>query len=186
MTGAVNILPTQLPGPLLIEPRVHADMRGFFLETFRAVEYRALGVVVDFVQDNHSRSSVGTVRGLHFQATPGQAKLVRVARGRVFDVIVDIRPGSPTFGQWESFELDDERHLQLFIPVGFAHGYCALSPTVDFLYRVSSYYDPATERGIAWNDPELAIQWPVPNPIVSSRDQANPSFREVTASWLSF
>ena len=122
------------------------------------------------------------MRALHFQADPGQAKLVRVARGRVWDVVVDIRRSSPTFGEWESFELDDERNVQLYVPAGFAHGFCALTDAVDFVYKVGSYYDPVTERGIAWDDPDLAIPWPVDKPEVSPRDGANPTLAQITGT----
>ena len=182
----MNVTRTRLEGPLLIEPRVVADERGYFLETFRKAEYAAAGITAEFVQDNHSRSVRGTIRALHFQADPGQPKLVRVARGRAWDVVVDIRRSSPTFGEWESLELDDERHLQLYVPTGFAHGFCAVTDVVDFVYKVGSYYDPATERGIAWDDPDLAIPWPVEEPNVSPRDRANPTLdqiRETLPSW---
>ena len=174
-------LPTRLDGPLLIEPTVYPDERGFFVETFHRARYLELGIDADFVQDNHSRSVQGTIRGLHLQLPPGQPKLVRVARGRAFDVVVDLRPESPTFRNWESFELDDERHHQLFVPGGFAHGFCVLSETCDFVYKVGRYYDPAMERGLAWDDPELSIRWPVTQPIVSTRDQKNQSLRELVA-----
>lgn len=174
-------IPTRLDGLVLIEPDVHADSRGFFVETFSARAWEGLGVVGEFIQDNHSRSHLGTVRGLHYQSHPGQPKLVRVARGRAWDVVVDLRRRSPTFGQWEGFELDDKRHLQLFIPVGFAHGFCALSSAVDFVYKVGSYYDSATERGIAWDDPSIGIKWPVVSPKVSVRDQSNPRLSELSS-----
>ena len=138
-------LPTRLDGPVLLAPTVHGDERGFFMETFRADAWAAEGVPTDFVQDNHSRSKRGTLRGIHFQTDPGQGKLVRVARGSVFDVVVDLRRGSPTFGEWEAVELDDERGLQLYVPVGFGHGFCVLSDVADFVYKVTSYFDPATE-----------------------------------------
>ncbi len=179
MTAGLTRVETRLSGPILLEPMVHRDARGFFAETFRVDEYRAVGIGVDFVQDNHARSIQGTLRGLHFQSSPGQAKLVRVARGRVFDVIVDVRRGSRTFGEWEGFELDDARHRQLFVPIGFAHGYCVLSETADVLYKVSSYYDASAERGIAWNDPAVAIEWPIADPVLSPRDAANPALKEV-------
>jgi dTDP-4-dehydrorhamnose 3,5-epimerase len=175
----MNVTRTRLDGPVLIEPHVAADERGYFLETFRKAEYAAAGITADFVQDNHSRSVRATIRALHFQTEPGQPKLVRVARGRAWDVLVDIRRSSPTFGQWESLELDDERNLQLYVPIGFAHGFCALSDVVDFVYKVGSYYDPATERGIAWDDPNLAIPWPVEDPRVSPRDQVNPTLDQI-------
>ena len=172
-------LPTRLDGLVLIEPRVLADSRGFFVETYSQRSWAELGVTVRFVQDNHSRSVRGTIRALHFQTDPGQPKLIRVARGRAWDVVVDIRRSSPTFGQWESFELDDERNLQLFVPVGFAHGFCAVSEVVDVTYKIGSYYDPATERGIAWDDPDLHIPWPADRPIVSERDRHNPMLAKI-------
>jgi dTDP-4-dehydrorhamnose 3,5-epimerase len=175
----MNVLPTRLTGPILIEPRVIGDDRGFFLETFRREPYAALGVGAEFVQDNHSRSVRGTIRALHFQLTPGQPKLMRVARGRVWDVILDLRRSSSTFGEWEAFELDDERHLQLFVPLGFGHGFCVLSDVADVVYKVGSYYDPTTEMGVAWDDPDLAIAWPVDEAIVSDRDRRNPRLAEI-------
>jgi dTDP-4-dehydrorhamnose 3,5-epimerase len=172
-------LPTRLDSLVLIEPNAHADSRGFFVETYGQLSWAELGVTAQFVQDNHSRSVAGTVRGLHFQTHPGQPKLVRVARGRAWDVVVDIRRSSSTFGEWESFELDDERNLQLYVPIGFAHGFCALTEIVDVVYKVGSYYDPATEGGIAWDDPGLAISWPTDQPIVSKRDRQNPTLAEI-------
>jgi dTDP-4-dehydrorhamnose 3,5-epimerase len=164
---------------VLIEPLVHADDRGFFLETYRRDDYATIGVDADFVQDNHSRSTAGSIRALHFQASPGQPKLVRVARGAVYDVVVDLRRSSPTFGQWEAFSLDDQRHLQLFIPIGYAHGFCALTDVVDFVYKVGTYYDAGTERGLAWDDPDLAIPWPTLVPLVSERDRHNPRLAQI-------
>ena len=169
----------RLAGLLLLEPSVFPDGRGFFFESFRRDQYREAGIDAGFVQDNHSRSTRGTIRAFHYQSDPGQAKLVRVARGRVWDVVVDIRRSSPTFGEWESFELDDNQNLQLYVPIGFAHGFCALSAVVDFVYKVGSYYDAATERGIGWDDPALRIPWPVDSPIVSERDRRNPSLAEI-------
>lgn len=174
----LTTVPTRLSGPILIEPRAAADDRGFFLETYRRDPYREAGVIGDFVQDNHSRSARGTIRALHFQTDPGQPKLVRVARGTVFDVVVDLRRTSPTFGEWESFELDDVHHRQLYVPIGFAHGFCVVSDVADFVYKVGSYYDGATERGIAWDDPDLAIPWPAENPVVSERDRHNPTLAD--------
>jgi dTDP-4-dehydrorhamnose 3,5-epimerase len=168
-------LETRLSGLVLIAPDVRGDERGFFVETFRADTYRALGIEVDFVQDNHSRSVRGTLRGLHFQTDPGQAKLVRCARGAIRDVVVDIRRDSPTFGEHEAFDLDDRGHHQLFVPVGFAHGFCVTSDEADVTYKVSSYYDGATEAGIAWDDPALGIDWPTDAPIVSDRDRSTPT-----------
>lgn len=172
-------LPTRIDGLVLIEPTVHADSRGFFAETYGQRSWQDLGVTAQFVQDNHSRSVAGTLRGLHFQTHPGQAKLVRVARGRAWDVVVDIRRSSPSFGEWESFELDDERNLQLYVPIGFAHGFCALSDVVDVVYKVGSYYDPASERGIAWDDRDLGIPWPTDQPIISERDRHNPTLEQI-------
>ena len=174
-------LDTRLDGLVLLEPAVHGDDRGFFLETFRRDEYSALGIGVEFVQDNHSRSARGTLRGLHYQRYPGQAKLVRCARGAIWDVAVDIRPGSATFGEWEAFELDDVRHRQLFMPIGFAHGFCVTSEIADVTYKVSARYDADEERGIAWDDPALAIPWPAEDPIVSERDRSNPTLSEISA-----
>jgi len=171
-------IPTRIEGLVLIEPDVHVDGRGFFMETYRQQSWKELGAGAHFVQDNHSRSTRGTIRALHFQADPGQPKLVRVARGRVFDVVVDIRRSSPTFGQWESFELDDEANRQLYVPIGFAHGFCVVSDVADFVYKVGSYYNPDTERGIAWDDPDLAIPWPAAEQLVSERDRRNPTLAE--------
>ena len=182
----MRLLPVRLSGPLLVEPLVSQDSRGFFFESYRRDLYRDAGMTDDFVQDNHSRSLRGTIRALHFQAHPGQPKLVRVARGRVWDVVVDIRPKSPTFGEWEAFELDDQRNLQLYVPVGFAHGFCALSEVADLVYKVGSYYDAATERGIAWNDPDIGIAWPTLDPLLSERDRDNPplaAIRESLPDW---
>jgi dTDP-4-dehydrorhamnose 3,5-epimerase len=174
-------LETRLEGLVLIEPAVHPDSRGFFLETFRVDDYRELGIDAEFVQDNHSRSQRGSIRAFHFQLEPGQAKLVRAARGTVYDVAIDLRRDSPTYGQHEAFELTDANHRQLFVPVGFAHGFCVLSDIADVTYKVSSYYDPATERGIAFDDPDLGVAWPVDDPIVSDRDRSNPRLSEMAA-----
>jgi dTDP-4-dehydrorhamnose 3,5-epimerase len=175
-------LETSLAGLVLIEPDVHGDERGFFTETFRAEAWRELGVEAEFVQDNHSRSRRGALRGLHFQLRPGQAKLVRCARGRIWDVAVDLRRGSPTHGRWEGVELDDERQRQLFVPVGFAHGFCVLSEEADVVYKVSSYFDPDTEAGIAWDDPDVGIEWPIADPRLSERDRSAPRLAEVADS----
>ena len=175
-------LETGLEGLVLIEPDVFGDERGFFVETFSRDAWRELGVDADFVQHNHSRSSAGTLRGLHFQTSPGQAKLLRCPRGKIFDVAVDLRRESPTYGQWEGYELDDEKHRQLYVPVGFAHGFCVLSEEADVTYLVSSLYDPETEAGIRWNDPEVGVEWPVEAPLLSQRDIDAPLLRDLADS----
>jgi len=172
-------LQTKLDGVVLLEPEVHGDARGFMVETYRRDSWAEQGVDVEFVQHNHSRSSQGTLRGLHFQTEPGQAKLVRCPRGRIFDVAVDLRTGSATYGEWEGHELDDERHRQLFVPAGFGHGFAVLSEEADVSYLLSSTYDPATEAGIAWNDPDVGVEWPVEEPLLSERDKAAPRLSEV-------
>jgi dTDP-4-dehydrorhamnose 3,5-epimerase len=173
-------LPTEIDGVVLIEPDVHGDERGFLVETFRAGAMSQLGIDVDFVQENHSRSSGRVLRGLHMQR--GQAKLVRCARGRIFDVAVDLRPDSRTYRRWEGYELDDVEHRQLFVPDGFGHGFCVLSAEADVIYRLSSYYDPEHESGIAWDDPEVAVHWPITDPLLSDRDRNAPSLADLAAS----
>ncbi len=166
----------------MLEPPVFADERGFFSETYRLQWHADAGIPTRerFVQDNHSRSTRGVVRGLHFHVGDGVAKLVRCARGRILDVVVDLRRGSPTYAQWDATELDDEAMRQLYVPVGFAHGFCVLSDVADVLYKQTAYYDPAVERGIAWNDPDIAVAWPAEvEPIVSARDAAAPTLREL-------
>jgi len=170
---------SRLDGLVVIEPEVFGDDRGFLVETFRDDAWRDLGIDLDFVQHNHSRSVRGTLRGLHFQTEPGQAKLVRCSSGRIFDVAVDLRRGSPTFGQWEGHELDDRAHRQLLIPVGFGHGFCVLSDSADVDYQLSSYYDPETESGIAWDDPDVGVEWPVEEPLLSERDKSAPKLADV-------
>ncbi|MDA7417771.1 dTDP-4-dehydrorhamnose 3,5-epimerase [Xenophilus arseniciresistens] len=169
----MKITPTQLEGVLILEPKVFGDDRGFFMESFnQRVFDEAVGRHVEFVQDNHSRSSKGVLRGLHYQVQQAQGKLVRVTRGSVFDVAVDIRRGSPTFGQWVGVELSEGNHRQLWIPAGFAHGFVVTSDSADFLYKASDYYAPAHERSIAWNDRDIGIAWPdlgVP-PTLSGKD----------------
>ena len=173
-------LDTEIGDLVLVEPDLYDDERGFLIETFRDDAWRGLGVDVTFVQDNHSRSVRGILRGLHFHTSPGQAKLVRCLRGRVWDVAVDLRRDSPTYRQWEGHELDDELHRQLFIPVGFAHGFCVLSEIADVAYKQSSYYDPKTESGIAWDDPDVGVEWPVADPRLSERDRTAPRLAEVS------
>jgi dTDP-4-dehydrorhamnose 3,5-epimerase len=166
----MNIRETSLPGVLLLEPKVFRDDRGFFIETFNTRSLAGSGVPAEFVQDNHSRSTRGVVRGLHYQLRSPQGKLVHVARGRIFDVAVDIRLGSPHFGEWFGTELDDENLASLWIPPGFAHGFCVLSDVADVIYKCTTLYDPADDRGILWNDPAVGIEWPVESPIVSLKD----------------
>ncbi len=176
----MKTIPTRIEGLVLLEPAVHGDERGFFAETWRADSWPAAGVDVQFKQDNHSRSRRGTLRGMHFQTDPGQAKLVRAARGSVLDVVVDLRRGSPTFGEWEAFELTDENMRQLFVPVGFAHGFLVISESADFCYRCSNYYDPATEAGIRFDDPDVGIEWPEGvELIVSDRDREAPRLADL-------
>jgi dTDP-4-dehydrorhamnose 3,5-epimerase len=174
-------LSTRLHGPALLAPVVHHDDRGFFLETYRRNAFGSAGVDVEFVQDNHSRSRRGIVRGMHFQ--PGMGKLVRCARGAILDVLVDIRRGSPTFGEWEAFRLDDETHHQLYAPNGFAHGYCVLSEDADVTYRCTTYYDPSAESGFCFDDPDVAIRWPDGLQLTpSARDAAAPRLSQIVAS----
>jgi dTDP-4-dehydrorhamnose 3,5-epimerase len=175
-------LPTELDGVVLLEPSVFGDARGFMVETFRRDDWAEQGVDVEFVQHNHSRSAEGTLRGLHFQTEPGQAKLVRCPRGAIFDVAVDLRRDSPTYGRWEGHVLDDERHRQLFVPAGFGHGFAVLSEIADVTYLLSSVYDPATESGIAWDDPDVGVEWPVSEPLLSDRDKQAPRLSEVAES----
>lgn len=170
----MNCRELSLSGLKLITPTVRHDARGFFLETYRAERYHALGIRCKFEQDNHSRSKLGTVRGMHFQRRPGQAKLVRVVAGRIWDVAVDIRPNSPTFGRYEGVYLDAEAHEQLYVPVGFAHGFCVVSEAAEVLYKCSAPYDAAEEAGFAFNDPDVGIVWPVDDPVFSARDAEAP------------
>jgi dTDP-4-dehydrorhamnose 3,5-epimerase len=173
----MKFTPLPLPGLVLVEPAVHGDARGFFMETYREDRFAAAGIPTHFVQDNHSRSRRGTVRGLHYQRDPGQAKLVRCASGAIWDVAVDIRPDSPTFGRWHGEELTADNHRMLYIPIGFAHGFAVLSDVADVLYKVSSVYNAATEAGIAWDDPGIGVDWRVAEPILSERDRGNPRLR---------
>jgi len=167
----MNVVKTKLDSCVVIEPKVFGDDRGFFLETFQAKRYADLaGITQSFVQDNHSRSSKDVLRGLHFQKTKPQGKLVRVVRGEVYDVAVDIRKGSPTYGQWEGVFLSEANKTQFWVPAGFAHGFVVLSDTADFEYKCTDYYDPSDEGSILWNDPDLAISWPIESPILSNKD----------------
>ena len=162
---------------MLVQPTIHRDERGFFAETFRASDWTGLGVRDEWVQDNHSRSSLGIVRGMHFQ--PGMAKLVRCARGEIVDVLVDIRRGSPAFGEWEAFTLSDENLRSLYCPDGFAHGFCVTSELADVVYKCSTYYDPEAESGFSFADPEVGIEWPDVELVPSQRDQAAPRLSEI-------
>jgi dTDP-4-dehydrorhamnose 3,5-epimerase len=167
----MKVIKTKLNDCVIIEPKVFGDERGFFLETFQAERYTSqAGITLPFVQDNHSRSSKSVLRGLHFQKTKPQGKLVRVVRGQVYDVAVDMRNGSPTYGQWEGLILSEENKTQLWVPPGFAHGFVVLSDTADFEYKCTDYYDPSDEGSILWNDSDLDIPWPVDNPILSNKD----------------
>jgi dTDP-4-dehydrorhamnose 3,5-epimerase len=170
----MEIVSAGIPGTWIIKPKIWGDSRGFFLESYRASWLESVGVTVSFVQDNLSRSKKGTLRGLHFQLDKPQAKLVTVLRGEVIDVMVDVRRGSPTFGEHRSVILSEENRWQLFIPAGFAHGFAVLSEIADFYYKCSEYYSPASERGIAWNDPDLNINWMVDDPLLSEKDTRHP------------
>ncbi len=172
----MRVVEAPLPGILLIEPRVHRDERGFFVETYHAGRYREAGLPAEFVQDNQSRSVQGTVRGLHWQWRRPQGKLVRAIEGAIFDVAVDIRPESTSFGHWFGTELTADNFRQMFIPAGFAHGFCVLSPFAQIEYKCTDYYDADGEGGLAWNDPDVGIAWPVQGPILSGRDQQHPRF----------
>ena len=177
----MELIPTRLDGPKLIAPRVLGDERGFFCETYRRSTFAELGIAEEMVQDNHSRSSHGIVRGMHFQIGQGAAKLVRCAAGSIYDVVVDLRVGSPTFGQWEGFELTSENMHMAYCPVGFAHGFCVISDYADVMYKQSNYYADETERGNAYNDPEEGIEWPLPTEelIPSQRDATAPHLRDI-------
>ncbi|MGA7800487.1 MAG: dTDP-4-dehydrorhamnose 3,5-epimerase [Gammaproteobacteria bacterium] len=174
----MKFVPTDIPDVVLIEPRVFGDDRGFFMETYHEGKFAEAGINARFVQDNHSRSGAGVLRGLHYQLQHPQGKLVRVTRGEVFDVAVDIRRGSPTFGRWVGCLLSGENKRQLYVPPGFAHGFCTLSDSVDFLYKCTDLYHPEDEQGIAWNDPDLAIDWPDRAFVLSDKDQTYPRLRD--------
>jgi dTDP-4-dehydrorhamnose 3,5-epimerase len=174
----MKVLETELPGVLVLEPKRFGDDRGFFMELFHEKRYAEAGITGPFVQDNFSRSVKGTLRGLHFQEPHAQGKLVQVLAGSIHDVVVDVRRGSPTFGRWVATELSEENRRQLWVPPGFAHGFCVLSEHADFLYKCTDFYAPASERGIAWNDPDLAIAWPVASPLLSPKDAVAPRLRD--------
>ena len=174
----MQVSKTPIDGLLTIKPKIFADPRGMFYEVYSENKYEEHGIPC-FVQDNHSVSKKGVVRGLHYQVNPGQSKLVRVTRGEIFDVAVDIRKQSPTYGKWWGLSLSETNNFQLYIPIGFAHGFCVLSELAEVLYKCSDYYSPENERGILWNDPDLAIDWPVKDPILSEKDAMYPLFSEL-------
>lgn len=175
----MKVIETRLPGVLIIEPKVFSDARGFFMETWQQERYRECGLPARFVQDNLSFSTQGVLRGLHFQNPNAQGKLVYVLQGEVFDVAVDIRAGSPTFGQWVGVTLSSDNKRQLYIPEGFAHGFCVLSDNALFAYKCTDFYNPRAEAGIIWNDPDIGIDWPVKEPILSQKDSAYPRFIDI-------
>ncbi len=181
----MEFIKTKFNGAWLIEPIVHGDARGFFLESYSLQEFQKHGIPHNFVQDNHSMSAeTGVLRGLHFQEPPmAQSKLVRTIRGSVFDVIVDLRKNSSTFGQWQSFELTESNFLMLFIPQGFAHGFCTMSPRTEFLYKVDNYYSPQHDSGFRWDDPAIGIQWPIKSPILSEKDKKLPYLKNSNYSF---
>ena len=178
----MQLIDTRLDGPLLIQPKVFGDERGFFAETYRRSVFADLGIPEEMVQDNHSRSGRHIVRGMHFQIGQGAAKLVRCGRGAIVDVVVDVRRGSPTFGEWEAVELSDDNHRMFYVPIGFAHGFCVLSEEADVVYRCSSYYDQALEGGFAYDDPDVGIEWPPLDLTPSERDAAAPRLSEIEAT----
>lgn len=182
----MNFRPTPLAGVILVEPDVHRDARGFFLETYHAGKYKEGGIDAVFVQDNHSRSSQHTLRGLHAQWRRPQGKLVRTLQGEIFDVAVDVRTGSPTFGKWFGARLSSDNHHQLWVPAGFIHGFCVLSETAEVEYKCTDLYDPGGELGVLWNDPEIGIDWPVAQPILSAKDAAAPRLAEVRDKLAAF
>ncbi|MBN4073450.1 dTDP-4-dehydrorhamnose 3,5-epimerase [Mariprofundus ferrooxydans] len=183
----MNVIETVLPGVLIIEPKVFGDARGFFLETFHKHRYEAAGIPADgleFVQDNHSRSTKGVLRGLHFQLENPQGKLVSAGTGAVFDVAADVNPDSSTFGQWVGVELSEDNHRQLWIPPGYAHGFCVLSDVADFQYKCTALYHPESDGGVLWNDSDLNIAWPVDAPLLSDKDMRLPSLAEARREQL--
>jgi dTDP-4-dehydrorhamnose 3,5-epimerase len=177
----MKLIETKIEGVALVEPTVHGDERGFFVETYRRSNFEEFGIRGEFVQDNQSRSKRGIVRGMHFQVNRGAAKLVRCGRGAIFDAVVDLRRGSPTFGQWEGYELTDENMRMLYVPAGFGHGFCTLSDLADVIYKQDAYYNDATEQGIKYDDPDVGIEWPLPveELIPSQRDANAPLLRDV-------
>jgi dTDP-4-dehydrorhamnose 3,5-epimerase len=180
----MKVTETRLPGVVIIEPKIHGDERGFFVETFQAERYRReAGIELAFVQDNHSRSTRGVLRGMHSQKINPQGKLVRVARGEVFDVAVDINPRSKTFGEWVGVTLSDTNHRQFWVPPGYAHGFVVLSEIADFEYKCTDYYNPGAEIGVIWNDPQVGIEWPIENPRLSQKDSVLPTLAALRAQF---
>jgi dTDP-4-dehydrorhamnose 3,5-epimerase len=175
----LKVVSTRLPGVILVEPKVFGDARGHFFESYHAARYAEAGIASEFVQDNVSRSVKGTLRGLHFQDPHPQGKLVYCARGAVFDVAVDIRKGSATFGKWFGAELSEDNHRQMWVPPGFAHGFCVLTDTADFFYKCTDFYHPEHDRGVAWDDPDIGVVWPVESPILSEKDRKLPRLRDL-------
>ncbi len=175
----MNVTTFEIPGLLLIEPKVFEDSRGFFMETYHARQYAEYGLPPQFVQDNHSASTKGTLRGLHYQLGRPQGKLVRVTKGEVFDVAVDVRRGSPHFGKWLGVTLSAENKHQLYIPEGFAHGFCVTSKSAEVQYKCTDYYAPEEERGIIWNDPDISIDWPIKEPLLSDKDSSNSCLKDM-------
>jgi dTDP-4-dehydrorhamnose 3,5-epimerase len=175
----LKVVSTRLPGVILVEPKVFGDARGHFFESYHAARYAEAGIASEFVQDNVSRSVKGTLRGLHFQDPHPQGKLVYCARGAVFDVAVDIRKGSATFGEWFGAELSEDNHRQMWVPPGFAHGFCVLTDTADFFYKCTDFYHPEHDRGVAWDDPDIGVVWPVESPILSEKDRKLPRLRDL-------
>jgi dTDP-4-dehydrorhamnose 3,5-epimerase len=175
----LKIIETTLDGVLIIEPTVFGDYRGFFKETFNTQLYQESGLALNFVQDNHSRSVRGVLRGLHLQKTRQQGKLVRCSSGAVFDVVVDVKPGSSTFGQHVGVELNDINHRQLWVPPGYAHGFCVLSSVADFEYKCTDFYFPDDEGGVIWNDPDIGVKWPIDSPSLSKKDMNLPTLRDI-------
>ncbi len=180
-----NFKRLEIPDVILIEPKVFGDERGFFMETYKASDFKKNGIEYDFVQDNHSKSQRGVLRGLHYQLKPmDQGKLVRCVRGRIWDVAVDIRKGSPWFGKWVAVELSEENKLMLWVPPGFAHGFVALEDGTEVMYKVTNEYAPELDRGIIWNDPDLAIDWPIENPVLSEKDKKLPKFKDAENNFV--
>ena len=175
----MNVKETKLLGVLILEPKVFPDDRGYFLETWNSTRYEQVGMPGLFVQDNISFSKKGILRGLHFQYPQSQGKLIQVLSGEVLDVVVDIRVGSPTYGQWVGEVLSESNHRQIYVPPGFAHGYCVTSETAIFSYKCTDFYNPATEHGIIWNDPDIGIEWPIAQPVLSTKDKAYPRLKEL-------